>query len=85
MSSSIAKINAFDKKFGAQHVLSKLDWQIEAGGLLGSNGADKSTLLEWLPGLREADAGSGTIYGESAVFAIDNGNTLEDLFIEVTQ
>jgi ABC-2 type transport system ATP-binding protein len=68
MSSPIVKINALAKKFGAQHVLDKLDWQIEAGqviGLLGRNGAGKSTLLECLLGLREVDAGSVTIYGES--------------------
>ncbi len=53
--------------FGAQRVLSGLDWQLPAGqvvGLLGRNGAGKTTLIETLLGLREPDAGRALLFGQ---------------------
>jgi ABC-2 type transport system ATP-binding protein len=52
--------------FGAQRVLSGLDWQLPFGqvvGLLGRNGAGKTTLIETLLGLREPDAGTALLFG----------------------
>jgi ABC-2 type transport system ATP-binding protein len=63
----IVEISGLHKAFDKQQVLQGVDWHIEPGkviGLLGRNGAGKSTLLECLLGLREADAGSATLFGE---------------------
>lgn len=63
----IIQMSSTTKQFGSQSVLDALDWQVMPGqviGLLGRNGAGKSTLLECLLGLREADSGSVTVYGE---------------------
>ena len=67
MKPSIVEIAGLHKAFGKQHVLQGVNWNIAPGkviGLLGRNGAGKSTLLECLLGLREADAGSATLFGE---------------------
>jgi ABC-2 type transport system ATP-binding protein len=61
------------KAFGSQQVLQGVNWNIAPGkviGLLGRNGAGKSTLLECLLGLRESDAGSSRVFGQS-VTALD--------------
>jgi ABC-2 type transport system ATP-binding protein len=61
------------KAFGTQQVLQGVNWNIAPGkviGLLGRNGAGKSTLLECLLGLRESDAGSSRLFGQS-VTALD--------------
>lgn len=69
MKSSIVEIKGLHKAFGKQEVLQGVNWNIAPGkviGLLGRNGAGKSTLLECLLGLREADAGTATLFGEPA-------------------
>ena len=66
MSSSIVQIAGLNKAFAGRKILDQLDWQINAGqviGLLGRNGAGKSTLLECLLGLQEHDSGSVSVYG----------------------
>ncbi|MBX9900379.1 MAG: ABC transporter ATP-binding protein [Burkholderiaceae bacterium] len=61
-------IRHLSKSFKPQQVLHELDWEVEAGsivGLLGRNGAGKSTLMECLLGLRDVDAGSEVrLFGE---------------------
>lgn len=61
-------IRSLRKSFKPQQVLCGLDWDIEAGniiGLLGRNGAGKSTLIECLLGLRDAENGSEIrLFGE---------------------
>jgi ABC-2 type transport system ATP-binding protein len=50
-------------------VLQGLDWQLQPGqvvGLLGRNGAGKTSLLEALLGLRDAQAGTVHLFGEPA-------------------
>jgi len=50
-------------------VLNGLDWQLVPGqvvGLLGRNGAGKTSLLEVLLGLREPQAGSVRLFGQDA-------------------
>jgi ABC-2 type transport system ATP-binding protein len=52
--------------YGAKPVLQGLDCQLQPGqvlGLLGRNGAGKTSLLEAALGLREADAGTALVYG----------------------
>lgn len=64
---AVIQMSRVSKHFASQQVLCNLDWQVDAGqvvGLLGRNGAGKSTLIECMLGLRETDAGSVTIYGE---------------------
>ena len=54
--------------FGKQRVLDGLDWSLPSGrvvGLLGRNGAGKTTLIETLLGLREPDAGTALLFGQS--------------------
>ncbi len=60
------KIRGLSKSFESQSVLNQLDWDIEAGsivGLLGRNGAGKSTLIECLLGLRENSGGEIALFG----------------------
>jgi ABC-2 type transport system ATP-binding protein len=61
-------IKGLSKQFKPQRVLKNLDWQIEAGsivGLLGRNGAGKSTLIECLLGLRDVEPESEVyLFGE---------------------
>jgi ABC-2 type transport system ATP-binding protein len=69
MNASIVNVANLHKSFGGQQVLQGVNWDIAPGkviGLLGRNGAGKSTLLECLLGLREADAGASTLFGQPA-------------------
>ena len=75
MSAAIVRMSSISKYFGSQRVLADLDWQIAPGqvvGLLGRNGAGKSTLLECMLGLREADGGSVTLFGEDVARLSDD-------------
>ena len=63
----VVEISNLHKAFNRQQVLQGVNWTINSGkviGLLGRNGAGKSTLLECLLGLREADAGGVTLFGQ---------------------
>jgi ABC-2 type transport system ATP-binding protein len=63
----VVEVANLHKTFGSQQVLQGVNWSIAPGkviGLLGRNGAGKSTLLECLLGLREADTGAATLFGE---------------------
>jgi len=74
MSAAIVRMSSVSKYFGSQRVLAGLDWQIMPGqvvGLLGRNGAGKSTLLECMLGLREADGGSASLFGEDVAVLSD--------------
>ena len=74
MSAPIVRMSSLSKHFGSQRVLEGLDWQIAPGqviGLLGRNGAGKSTLLECMLGLREADGGNVSLFGEDAAALSD--------------
>jgi ABC-2 type transport system ATP-binding protein len=67
MTHPVVKLDGMRKAFGAQPVLTGLDWEVGAGkvvGLLGRNGAGKSTLLECALGLRELDGGTAALFGE---------------------
>lgn len=61
MNNFVAELQSVYCSNGGTAVLKGLDWQIEAGkviGLLGRNGAGKTTLLECMLGLRQAGAGT---------------------------
>jgi ABC-2 type transport system ATP-binding protein len=63
---SIALLQDVHLAYGSQTVLSGLDWQLQPGqvvGLLGRNGAGKSSLLESLLGLRSPHAGNIQLFG----------------------
>ena len=54
--------------YGTQTVLDHLDWALAPGqvvGLLGRNGAGKTSLIEALLGLRDAQAGSVQLFGQA--------------------
>ncbi len=61
-------IKGLSKQFKPQRVLKNLDWEVDAGsivGLLGRNGAGKSTLIECLLGLRDVEPESEVrLFGE---------------------
>lgn len=68
MNGPIVALKGISKSFGTQPILQGLDWNVEAGrvvGLLGRNGAGKSTLIECMLGLRETAAGSALLFGEN--------------------
>ncbi len=63
------RIEKLSLAYGTQPVLRQLDWQLPGGqvvGLLGRNGAGKTSLLEALLGLREGQGGSVHLFGETA-------------------
>lgn len=65
---AIVEVRALRKSFDTKTILDGLDWNIEAGsvvGLLGRNGAGKSTLFDCMLGLTPMDSGSVTLWGES--------------------
>ena len=64
---NVLSIEGLHKRFGSQTVLDSLDLQVARGeivGLLGPNGCGKSTTLNIVCGLLEADAGQVRIGGE---------------------
>lgn len=67
------KIEAVHKSFGGVHALKGGGFDIRPGkvhGLVGSNGAGKSTIIRILAGLERPD--SGTIMLDDAPIQIDN-------------
>lgn len=64
---ALLQISGLHKRFGAQAVLRGLDLTVEAGeivGLLGPNGCGKSTTLNIVGGLLQADAGQVLLAGQ---------------------
>lgn len=74
------QLTGVTKKFGDFTALDSVDLMIPKGtsfGLLGSNGAGKSTVLRLLSGIYSAESGSVTIDGENV---FDNVNVKERVF-----
>lgn len=67
------------KAYGGHRVLEDVSLQLQAGtivGLVGRNGAGKSSLIECLLGLRQADAGQVRMFGEPVQSLDDSGKAL---------
>jgi len=65
----VIQLTNIAKRYGAQTALSALNMQVPEGavyGLLGQNGAGKSTCLRLIMGLLRADAGQIQILGQNA-------------------
>lgn len=66
---SVIELDRISKSFGATQALKNLSLQIPEGtifGLLGENGAGKSTAIRVLLGMERPDAGSSTVLGLSS-------------------
>lgn len=64
-----ADVRDISLSYGSKAVLRQLSWQLQPGqvvGLLGRNGAGKTSLLEALLGLRETQAGQVQLFGQAA-------------------
>ena len=62
------QVSSHSKSYGALHVIKNLDLTVSKGevyGLLGANGAGKSTAIECMLGTKKADTGSISILGMS--------------------
>ncbi|MBT9494884.1 MAG: ABC transporter ATP-binding protein [Paucibacter sp.] len=74
--SATAILQGLSLSYGPQSVLKGLDWQLLPGqvvGLLGRNGAGKTSLLETVLGLREPQTGSVQLFGQNAAELDDAG------------
>lgn len=70
MNSECIKVSELTKSFHGRCVVDKLSFSVKKGevyGLLGHNGAGKSTTIEMILGLKEPDSGYTTIFGKEAV------------------
>ena len=69
MSEFAIKLVRVQKSFGSKAVLRGIDLSVPAGtitGLIGKNGAGKSTMIKCLLGLLKLDSGTATVFGESS-------------------
>lgn len=60
------EVKDLTKSFNGRTVVDKISFRVEKGevfGLLGHNGAGKSTIIDLLLGLKKPDYGTGTIFG----------------------
>lgn len=67
--STCMEVNDLTKSFHGRTVVNGLSFCVEAGevfGLLGHNGAGKSTTIDLLFGLKKPDRGSASIFGTDA-------------------
>ncbi|MCP4221157.1 MAG: ABC transporter ATP-binding protein [bacterium] len=67
MSEIVLSLNKVSKSYENKKVLNAIDFSIEEGtimGLVGKNGAGKSTMIKCLLGIIKADEGESEIYGE---------------------
>ena len=76
----LASLNHVDLRFGPQEVLKDVTWAIQEGecwGVIGRNGAGKSTVFKLLLGQLEADA--GTVVKPTKERGIRMGHYAQDL------
>ncbi len=79
----LASLNHVDLRFGPQEVLKDVTWAIQEGecwGVIGRNGAGKSTVFKLLLGQLEAD--SGTVVRPTKERGIRMGHYAQDLIPE---
>lgn len=63
---AVVSVRGLSKSYGGKLVLDSFDMDIQAGevvGLIGANGAGKTTAVECIQGLRRQDAGSIRVFG----------------------
>ena len=63
---SVIVVEELTKKYGSYTAVEKLSFRVGRGevfGLLGANGAGKSTTIECILGTKTADSGKVTIFG----------------------
>ena len=61
MSKTMIRVTSLDKRFGDNHVLKNINFEVEQGdvvAIIGSSGSGKSTLLRCLIDLEQADGGT---------------------------
>ena len=64
--STCIEVKGLTKSFNGRTVVDGITFRVEKGevfGLLGHNGAGKSTIIDLLLGLKKPDGGNGTIFG----------------------
>lgn len=69
MSEQCIQVNDLTKAFHGRNVVDHLSFTVEQGqvfGLLGHNGAGKSTTIELILGLKKPDGGSTSVFGKEA-------------------
>lgn len=69
MNDAIIQVNDLAKSFGAKRAVDGLSFEVQRGevfGLLGHNGAGKSTTIDLMLGLKTPDSGSARIFGMDA-------------------
>ncbi|MGN1276237.1 MAG: ATP-binding cassette domain-containing protein [Floccifex sp.] len=69
MNTPIISVQNLTKSFGSHIVVQDLSFDIQQGevfGLLGHNGAGKSTTIDMLLGLKQPDDGKALIFGFNA-------------------
>ena len=69
MSEKIVTVSNVSKSFGGRKVVDNLSLSVASGevfGLLGHNGAGKSTTIEMILGIKKPDEGSAHILGKDA-------------------
>lgn len=69
MSTECIKVRQLTKSFNGRKVVDELSFVVEKGqvfGLLGHNGAGKSTTIEMILGLKKPDSGNALILGKEA-------------------
>lgn len=69
MSTECIEVRELTKSFHGRTVVDGLSFSVKSGhvfGLLGHNGAGKSTTIEMILGLKKPDRGKATIFGQEA-------------------
>lgn len=67
MTQPIIELSQIAKKFGKQEVLKKIDFNVDAGqivGLIGPSGSGKSTIIKIALGMEVANRGEAKIFGQ---------------------
>ncbi|MFI9390146.1 ATP-binding cassette domain-containing protein [Streptomyces bauhiniae] len=65
---TVVALDGVSKRYGEVTALDGISLEVRQGeffGILGPNGAGKTTLVEIVEGMREADSGSVTVFGQS--------------------
>ena len=84
MSETIISLEQVEKKYGRHQVLSGVNMKINKGdiyGLIGKNGAGKTTIFKIILGLSEFDGGTLSICGGSDKKALTEGRSRIGFFI----